>query len=138
MPVLGRRVPRKYITANIEMKAILLQQVAASTARGERDLGASSTTRAAKSHMHSFIHQPVTVADVQETEDTYSHEHIPYSAPDDAAEIPPGLEHRDTLDHAQPSGESRQTSGVVSNSLKSHRQTHHKSSRPPTISAFRA
>lgn len=87
--------------------------------------------------MHSFIHQPVTVADVQETEDTHSHEHIPYSAPDDAAEIPPGLEHRDTLGHAQP-GESRQTSGVVSNSLKSHRQTHHKSSRPPTISAFRA
>ncbi|KAK0743658.1 hypothetical protein B0T18DRAFT_188210 [Schizothecium vesticola] len=31
----------------------------------------------------------------------------------------------DTLGHTQPSGESRQTSGVVSNSFKSHRQTHH-------------
>lgn len=57
VPVLGRRVPQKYITANIEMKAILLQQVAASTARGERDLGRLINNKSGQIS-HALIHPP--------------------------------------------------------------------------------
>jgi hypothetical protein len=98
----------------------LLQQLSLRMLEVSVTWGASST-RAAKSH--PFFHQPVTaVADIQ---DPHSLGRLPYSAPDDAAGIPLGLEHQDTLGHTQPSGESRQTSGVVSSSFKSHRQTHH-------------
>ncbi|KAK1836552.1 hypothetical protein QBC39DRAFT_326567 [Podospora conica] len=103
VPVYGRRVPRKYITANIEMKAILLKQLVASNIRGERDLGhfinKSSISSSTDPSSSLTSTTPILTG------------RIPYSAPDDAAGVL-GLEHRGALGHAQPSGESRQTSGV--------------------------
>jgi len=83
---LRETVPRKYITANIEMKATCSKQLVASNVRRERDLGRLVNKNG---QSHPSFHQPVTAAaDIQ---DTYSLGRIPYSAPDDAAGIPLGL-----------------------------------------------